>query len=160
MSENGQAQRPGCFPESHPLLSNLDTVSDASLYWRYSMMKWLTTLALILAVAASTAVGVHADRHEGSCPMANMPDCCEKAHSASNAPEISMARLCCNLNCSEPGSGAANNSANFSHQQGTMPSPAIIPSCAPFTVQFPDRYSSNSPHDSNPKYIQHLALLI
>jgi hypothetical protein len=125
------------------------------------MMKWPTTFLLILAVTANAAVGVHADRHEGSCPMANMPDCCKKAHSTSNAPEVSMARLCCNLNCSEPGSGGTNNSSGIS-PQGTTPSPAIIPSAAPFKdFTLLSRYAHTStPHDSGPKYIQHLALLI
>src|SRR5260370_32342818 len=78
------------------------------------------------------AVGVGAHQGEGSCPMSNLPDCCKKAQSASNTPEVSMARLCCNLNCSELGSGGTSSSSTVSPQQGTALNTAIIPSAAPF----------------------------
>ena len=94
--------------------------------------------------------------------MANMPDCCKKAQSASNTPGVSMARLCCNLNCSEPGSGGSSSSSSVSPQQSVTPNGAVMPSVAPFSNVSPlVRYAQSShPHSSNPKYIQHLALLI
>jgi len=108
------------------------------------------------------AVGVGAHRGEGSCPMSNLPDCCKKAQSASSAPEVSMARLCCNLNCSEPGSSGTNISSSISPQQGAAPNTAILPSAVPFNgVTLLGRYAQTpNPQDSSPKYIQHLALLI
>jgi hypothetical protein len=108
------------------------------------------------------AVGVGAHQGEGSCPMSNLPDCCKKAQSASNIPEVSMARLCCNLNCSEPGSTGTSTSSTVSPQQGTPPNIAIIPNATPFNgFALSGRYAqTSSPHDSSPKYIQHLALLI
>jgi hypothetical protein len=106
------------------------------------------------------AIGVGA--HEGEGSMANMPDCCKKAQSARNTPGISMARLCCNLNCSEPGSSGSSSSSSFSPQQTITPNVAVAPNAAPFSgLALSGRYSRSShPYDSNPKYIQHLALLI
>ena len=123
------------------------------------MRKWLTALALIAAMLGG-AVGAGA--HEGEGSMANMPDCCKKAQSANNGPQVSMARLCCNLNCSEPGSGGSNASSSFSTQQAITLNGSVVPNATPFSdVALLGRYSQSShPHDSNPKYIQHLALLI
>jgi len=125
------------------------------------MRKLLTALTLVAAMLGG-AVGVGAHEQEGSCPMSNLPDCCKKAQSASTSPEVSMARLCCNLNCSEPGSGGTSSSSNVSPQQGTLPLTAIMPGAAPFNgITLSGRYAqTSSPHDSSPKYIQHLALLI
>jgi hypothetical protein len=125
------------------------------------MRKWLTNLLLVIALG-SGVVGVGAHENEGSCPMANVPDCCKKAQSASASPEASMARLCCNLNCSEPGSGGSTNSSSLSGQQGNMPNLAIIPGSTTFnraSFSLSNQVEKN-PHDSKPKYIQHLALLI
>jgi hypothetical protein len=123
------------------------------------MRKWFTGLTLVAAMLGG-AVGVGA--HEGEGSMANMPDCCKKAQSTSNTPQVSMARLCCNLNCSEPGSGGSSSSSSFSPQQGMTPNGSVAPNGAPFSnVALLGRYSQTShPNDSNPKYIQHLALLI
>jgi hypothetical protein len=123
------------------------------------MRNWFTAFLLVAAMVGS-AIGAGAHGGEGS--MANMPDCCKKAQSASNTPGISMARLCCNLNCSEPGSGGSSSSSSFSAQQSITLNGAVIPSAAPFSNVAPlGRYSGSSHlHDSNPKYIQHLALLI
>jgi len=123
------------------------------------MRKWFTALTLVAAMLGG-AVGVGA--HEGESQMANMPDCCKKAQSASNTPQVSMARLCCNLNCSEPGSSGTSSSSTVSPQQGTAPNTAIIPSAARFNDgALLGRYAQTpNSHDSSPKYIQHLALLI
>src|SRR5262245_14985957 len=119
--------------------------------------KWLTSLALSLLML-TTIVGVGAHQQEGSCPISNLPDCCKKARS--HTPEASMARLCCNLNCSEPGS-TGNSSFSFSAPQLSSASTSVILNTAQFSfkVVFP-RQSKVDPHERNPKYIQHLALLI
>jgi len=121
-------------------------------------MKKSFLAAIVIITLASSAVGLEAHLGEGS----NMPDCCKKAQSISGTPEVSIARLCCRLNCSEPGSSGSSGSAGFSRQQGPSPSAAIIPTTARINgVQFLRRYIriARSP-DSNPKFIQHLALLI
>jgi hypothetical protein len=120
------------------------------------MRKWLTAFLLVAAMLGG-ALGVGA--HEGEGSMAGMPDCCKKAQSASGSPQVSMARLCCNLNCSEPGS---TSSFSFSTQQPIAPQGAVLPTALSFrSIRSLGRYSQ-APHpgDSNPKYIQHLALLI
>ena len=124
------------------------------------MRKWFMSLVLVAAMLGG-AFGVGAHEGEGSSPMCNMPDCCKKAHSATNAPEVTMARLCCNLNCSEPGSSGSNVSSSFSPQPGIAPNSAVMPSAATYnSLALSSSYNSTPSQDSNPKYIQHLALLI
>jgi hypothetical protein len=124
------------------------------------MRKWLTAFILVAAMLGG-AVGVGAHDGEGSCPITNMPDCCKKAHSAGNSSEVSMARLCCNLNCSEPGSTGSNASSSFSPQPGIAPNAMLMPQAISFNGIALRHYRQN-PHkqDSKRKYIQHLALLI
>jgi hypothetical protein len=125
------------------------------------MCKWFTAFILVAAMLGGAA-GVGAHEGEASCPMANLPDCCKKAQSAGNTSEVSIARLCCNLNCSEPGSGASNTSSNFSPQPGMGLNSVIMPSAALYNgFALSSRYTNSTlPPDSSPKYIQHLALLI
>jgi len=122
------------------------------------MRKWLTAFLLVAAMLGG-AIGVGA--HEGEASMANMPDCCKNAQSASNAAGVSIARLCCNLNCSEPGSSGSSFSS-LSPQQGITSNGALMLKASPFSNLGALGRTSPSPHphDSNPKYIQHLALLI
>ena len=122
--------------------------------------KWLTSGALMI-VMLTAALGVGAHEQEGSCPMSNVPDCCKKARS--HGPEAAMARLCCNLNCSEPGStGSSNSSSSFSAQQSVPSILHLAASVAQF--DFRSVLSRNSQPiylpDSNSRYIKHLALLI
>jgi len=125
------------------------------------MRKWFTAFILMAAMLDS-AFGVGAHVGEGSCPMTNMPDCCKKAQSANKTPEVYMARLCCNLNCSEPGSSGPNASSVFSPQPGIAPNSVIMPSVAPHNaIAMSSRYAGSTLSQvSSPKYIQHLALLI
>jgi hypothetical protein len=123
------------------------------------MRNWLAVFILVFAMFGGV---VGAGAHEGEGSIANMPDCCKKAQSASSAPQVAMARLCCNLNCSEPGSSGSNASSSFSPQPGIAPNSAVMPAVAAFnaTAQLSRYARSLHPGDSNPKYIQHLALLI
>jgi hypothetical protein len=106
------------------------------------------------------AVGVGAHQQEGSCPMSKLPDCCKKARG--HGPEAAMARLCCNLNCSEPGSTGNSSSLNFSAPQGAAPNTPVALSAAQFDFRITLPRHSLKIHlsDSNPRYIKHLALLI
>ena len=132
------------------------TLRDCSIYSLPVVRKWLTSVALSLVMLTSV-VGVGAHQQEGSCPMSNVPDCCKKAQS--HGPEASMARLCCNLNCSEPGS-SGNSSSSFSTQRLSS-APAVLNASQPsFRIVFPQQPQQLHLHDSNPKYITHLALLI
>jgi hypothetical protein len=93
--------------------------------------------------------------------MANMPDCCKKAQSGSNTRGVSIARLCCNLNCSEPGS-SGSSSSSISPQQGMSSNGGLVLKAASYFYSGAPGCTSQSPHahDSNPKYIQYFALLI
>lgn len=136
------------------------TVIKDHPYSSIVVRKWFICLGLIIALA-SGVVGISAHESDGDCPMGNMPDCCRKAHSAGNSPEVSIARLCCNLNCSEPGSGGNANASSFSSQPGSVPTVAIVSSVIPvIQTYFSLHHRINSPNESSPKYIQHLALLI
>jgi hypothetical protein len=122
------------------------------------MRKWFTTLSLVMVLLGGAVAGAGTHESEGSCPMSNMPDCCKRAHSNSNSPQAAMARLCCSLNCSEPGS---SGSTSYSSSSSVTPASDVMPH-----IEFNDiavvSYYSSTPHraDSSPKYIQHLALLI
>jgi hypothetical protein len=121
------------------------------------MLKRALSLATIIVLLGGV---VGASAADGSWVEGNMPLCCRKARAITNAPEVSIARLCCKLNCSEPGSGTSNAS-NFSKTQVTTFATAVIPTpthFSKFAVRNLD--AVNRSHDSNPKYIQHLALLI
>lgn len=114
-------------------------------------------LAVVLTMLFAV-VGVGAHQHEG--PMAKLPACCKKARS--NEPGASMARVCCNLNCSEPGSTGNTASSSSSVQLSTTASAGVAPNVAPFNskVVFTPHFQRLNSDDSNPKYIKHLALLI
>ena len=124
-----------------------------------TMRKWLTSLILIVAMLCC-AVGVGAHQQEGSCPMSNLPNCCKKAQSTNISPEVSMARLCCNLNCSEPGSGGSSSASNFSPQSSVALTTVIMPKVVRIDELFGRTPQLIHPTNRNPKYIQHLALLI
>ena len=124
------------------------------------MRKRLTSFILLAALLGGV-VGAGAHEGEGSCPMTNMPDCCKKAQSASNTPEVSLAQLCCNLNCSDPGSSGSNASSSVSPQPGIAPNVMLMPQAVSFNGIALTHYRQNPyKQDSSPKYIQHLALLI
>jgi len=125
------------------------------------MRQWLTSAILVVAMlGGAKGAGVHSG--ESSCPMSNLPDCCKKANSANGTPEVAMARLCCNLNCSETGSSASNVSSSVSPQLVTTPDPIGLTDARPVSDLLLTRWllQWSGSHDSKPKYIQHLALLI
>lgn len=135
------------------------TVVLPAKYSSHGMLKRALSLAILIALVGG-AVGASAA--DGSWVEGNMPVCCKKARSVANASEVSMARLCCKLNCSEPGSGGSSNASSLSRNRGTNSATAIIPTPAQFSgFAIRDHYpQANHSHNSNPKYIQHLALLI
>ena len=118
------------------------------------------TSALLTMVMLTATVGVGAHQQEGWCPMLKLPDCCKKARS--NEPGASIARLCCNLNCSETGSTGNSSSSSFSVQLSTTVNAAVAVNTAAFSakVLFTPQVRRLYSYDSNPRYIKHLALLI
>ncbi|HET6976052.1 MAG TPA: hypothetical protein VFI24_07005 [Pyrinomonadaceae bacterium] len=123
------------------------------------MRKRVICLLIVIILAGGT---VGASAADGSWAEGNMPACCKKAKSTGKAPEVSMARLCCKLNCSEPNTGGSSSVTNFLRNQGTTSIITIVPSPTPFSpLAFRDLDAHlNHSRESNPKYIQHLALLI
>ena len=125
------------------------------------MRKRLTALFLLLLMTG-VAAGVPMHSGEKECPMAGMMDCCAKARMKVNRPEVRAARLCCALNCIEPGTTPPAPSFTFSPQLAVVLDDVLAirnPS-----LQSPAPARSSSPpgyrRDSNPAYIRHLALLI
>src|SRR5882762_8202952 len=73
----------------------------------------LASLALVLVIGGSVFAGIPLHSNEQECSMPSMAgmDCCEKAtQSESLAPEVSTARLCCALNCSQSGTTGSTGS--------------------------------------------------
>jgi hypothetical protein len=114
----------------------------------------------LIATMLTSVVGVGAQQHQGACPLTNLPDCCKKALAAENTPHASLARLCCNLNCSEPGNSGSNISSTFPTPQ-TLPAQTFgLPPTSLHPDSAPNRSQTIPRSNSGPKYIQHLALLI
>src|ERR1043166_3468425 len=130
------------------------TPGQRSNYSRGVIRKPMTSVVLTI-VMLTAAVGVGAHQQEGWCPMLKLPACCKKARS--NGPGASIARVCCNLNCSEPGS---SSSSSFSVQLSTTANTAVAVNAAPFSskVVFTPHFQRFYSYDSNPRYIKHLAL--
>src|ERR1043165_6354432 len=104
-------------------------------------------------VMLKATVGFGAHQQDGWCPMLKLPDCCKKARS--NEPGASIARVCCNLNCSEPGSTGNGGSSSFSPQQSTTANTAFAISAVAFSfrIVLPRQPQQFHLSDSNPKYI-------
>jgi hypothetical protein len=131
--------------------------------------KWFTAFILIAAITGGALAGVHNDAGKHRCPMESMMgDCCATAahgqEQQEQDPQVSAARLCCALNCSEPGTTVPTGSFNISSQlsavlyAGAAP-PAGALAQHPAQLLRPDPASQHPP-DSHPAYIRHLALLI
>jgi hypothetical protein len=71
--------------------------------------KRLTSFLLFLALAVGTASGM--PLHTGSIEMM---DCCDKAMTASDSPDATMARVCCAVNCQNSAPTAPGISVDFS----------------------------------------------
>src|ERR1044072_57388 len=114
----------------------------------------------LIAAMLMSVVGVGAQERQGSCPLTNLPDCCKKALSTGTGPQVSIARLCCNLNCSEPGNTGSSLSSVFPTPQNVPAQGFVSPHTSLYPNVLPGRPQNTSPVDPNPRYIQHLALLI
>jgi hypothetical protein len=95
--------------------------------------------------------------------MAGM-DCCKKAAQAESlTPDVSTARLCCALNCSQ--SGTTGSTGTQIPRPSMSQAIAIHPSAArqlvgTFHLSIRASWAHSPPPYSNPAYIRHLALLI
>jgi hypothetical protein len=127
------------------------------------MRKLLTTLILIATLTGGALAGVHSDAGEHSCPMASMGDCCATAQGPDNGPQVSAARLCCALNCTEPFPTAPTGALNISSSPSAALYAGAVPpavALAPHPALHLSYTASPYPPVSHPAYIRHLALLI
>src|SRR6267142_4359606 len=130
------------------------------------MMTRFASLALILIIGGSVFAGIPLHSNEQECSMPEMAgmDCCKKAAQVQSlTPDVSTARLCCALNCSQSGTTGStgtklprpSTSQSFSIHQLSVQPPALSPQ-----ISLRSRWSESPPPYSNPAYIRHLALLI
>jgi hypothetical protein len=124
--------------------------------------KQLTSFLLFLALAIGTASGM--PLHTGSMEMM---DCCDKAMSASDSPDATMARLCCAVNCENSAPTAPGISVNFSPSAIIVTESVLRQLAALFSSIKPADPVSVfplervvSPPKSPPKYLQHHSFLI
>src|SRR5213592_2101989 len=91
----------------------------------------LASLALILVIGGSVFAGIPLHSNEQECSMPGMAgmDCCKKATQAESlTPEVSTARLCCALNCSQ--NGTTGSTGSQLPRPSTSQAVAIHPSAA------------------------------
>jgi hypothetical protein len=123
------------------------------------MVKWLTSLALIIALGGSALAGVPARKRDPK-----MASCCKAALMHPDQAVHLKAKLCCALGCTEPAptspSGVKNNFTRsakiFQHPAFIQPQ-SYVPPGAHLRLSASSSYLTDS---SPPTYIRHLALLI
>src|SRR5437773_10523903 len=126
----------------------------------------LASLVLVFVICGSALAGVPLHSNEQECSMPGMAgmDCCKKAAQAQSlTPEVSTARLCCALNCSQ--SGTTGSTGSQLPRPSTSQAMAIHPSVfqplvATLHLSVRSSWVDSPPPYSNPAYIRHLALLI
>ena len=127
------------------------------------MTKWLTSLVMI-AFLGGVFAGMPLHTAERECAMSGMGgmDCCATAQMQGDTPEITAARLCCALNCSQSGTTTPTGTRVLRIPQFVIAiHPAAIASTAAIpTPSFRFDSAQASLRDSHPAYIRHLALLI
>jgi hypothetical protein len=126
------------------------------------MVKWATALILIIVLTGGVLAGVPVHSGEKRCPMMGTDDCCETAQSQSATPEVYIARLCCSLNCSVPGT-TGPTSATPKPPSAALALQSALVTHAARVATMPGLLANSAPErnqHSPPIYIQHLALLI
>jgi hypothetical protein len=125
------------------------------------MVKWFTSLVLMMVIAGSAFGGVPMHSGEKHCPMMGTDDCCEKAESKSTSPQAYAARLCCALNCSVPGTTTPTITVPKAPSASFVLQGTLIPASYVLTLRGLCAHSSPERNQHSPPiYIQHLALLI
>lgn len=131
------------------------------------MAKTFTALFLLIILGGSLMVaGIPLHSGEQACSMQGMDgmDCCAKAQQQllqNENPEVAAARLCCAVECQEPGTTGKAAAFQFTPRAAALITRALarpridLPN---FTHRF--NLQRVDPSDSPPVYIRHLALLI
>jgi hypothetical protein len=122
-------------------------------------------VVLLFALGGSAFAGMPMHSNEMSCPMGGAMsgdmDCCKTALMHSQTLQVTSARLCCALNCSQDGTLPSNAASVSPPMQ--IPLPAFLVSPQPVTPSvFLLKPSDNThgPPASDPVYIRNLSLLI
>jgi hypothetical protein len=129
-----------------------------------AMAKWTTSLFLILTLGASVLSGMPLHSNEEKCAhgMSGM-DCCKTAQGHGDEKDVATARVCCALNCPQPGtSGPSGVQLPRSLRLlavGIHPAVVQPPAPEPIPV-FLLSCAHSPPGNSNPAYIRNLTLLI
>ncbi|MGH9928995.1 MAG: hypothetical protein ACREA9_07175 [Pyrinomonadaceae bacterium] len=134
----------------------LDNQSAASVESVLAMRKWFISLVLLAALSGGVTAGVpmHSSMNEA------MMDCCAAALARDDSPATTAARLCCALNCQEPGPTTATTAQTVSISPPSTV--AVIPPVVAHDLNPILLAHSVSPNRRNiqPPYILNLALLI
>ena len=134
----------------------LDNQSEAYVDSALAMRKWFISLVLLAALSGGVTAGVpmHSSMNEA------MMDCSKAALAHNDSPATAAARLCCALNCQEPGPTTATVAQTVST---SLPSTvAAIPRLVTHDLNPSLHLHSVSPNRRTiqPPYILNLALLI
>src|SRR6266850_2007472 len=119
------------------------------------MVSRLASLALILVIGGSVFAGIPLHSNEQECGMREMAgmDCCKKAAQAGTISfEISTARLCCALVCSQSGTTGSTGSQlpRPSTSQAVAIHPAFVhPLVGSPHLTFPLSWADSPPLYSN-----------
>src|SRR6266478_4821915 len=124
------------------------------------MVTRLVSLALVLVIGGSVFAGIPLHSNEQECSMPDMGgmDCCEMAaHAESLTPEVSTARLCCALDCSQ--NGTTGSTGSQLPRPSTSQGISIHPSSAHTLVgslhlSLRSSWADSPPPSSNPAYIR------
>ena len=134
----------------------LDNHSEASVESVLAMRKWFISLVVLAALSGGLTAGV--PMHAGM--NGAMMDCCQAALAHDDSPATTAARLCCALNCQQPGPTTATAAQTVSI---SLPSTvAAIPPVVTYDLNPILHAHSVSPtrRNTQPPYILNLALLI
>lgn len=128
------------------------------------MVKRLTAILLLLAFSAGVASGAPLRSGGEECGMGEsmeMMDCCKRAQSLGNTPEIQAARLCCAVNCQNEGANRPASATRVSQPQAVAARPAVaLASASPLRDQERCRARFSQANESPPIYLLNLAFLI
>src|SRR6267378_2439910 len=117
------------------------------------MVTRLASLALVLIIGGSVSAGIPLHSNEQECSMPGMSgmDCCKKAAQFQGlTPEVSSARLCCALNCSQ--NGTTGSTGSELPRPSTSQAVAIHPAAVQPIVGSPNLSHRSSWADSPPPY--------
>lgn len=125
------------------------------------MKKCVTSFFLLFALTGGVFAGmpVHSEKM-------GMIKCCDKAKSKDKSSEVSIARLCCVLNCSDSAPTSSGLSFNFSHSSVVTEDSISAQIADLFKIERVKPSISNSYELTavsrvfQPKYIQHHSFLI